>query len=409
MDNWFNSKWFVRGISLAFAILLYVFVNVETTTQSDSLIPGGTDTDKVQTLNDVPVSIRIDGDRYVVSGVPEFVTVSLEGPNSVLTAVVMQRNFELYVDLEDLGEGTHTVDIEYARIPDEISVYIEPKTIDVSIEERATEEFVVDVDFINIDKLPEGYELGEPEINPETVTITSSRSIIDQIAIVKVYIDVAGLTEPINNREVPVNVYDSQGNGLSVRIAPESVVVSVDIYNPSKVVPIEVTTTGELTENLTLQSLTPEIDEIEIFAVTEVLETIEVIKTEEIDLSEITESTSVDVKLDLPAGVQVADEEITVNVDIEKTETFEDVPIEYEALGNGQDLTFLNPSDPFMSMTIIGDDKDVNELSRDDFQLFINIKDLGEGEHRVPVVIEGPDYIEASVEFEEVMIQIISE
>lgn len=409
MDNWFNSKWFVRGISLAFAILLYVFVNVETTTQSDSLIPGGTDTDKVQTLNDVPVSIRIDGDRYVVSGVPEFVTVSLEGPNSVLTAVVMQRNFELYVDLEDLGEGTHTVDIEYARIPDEISVYIEPKTIDVSIEERATEEFVVDVDFINIDKLPEGYELGEPEINPETVTITSSRSIIDQIAIVKVYIDVAGLTEPINNREVPVNVYDSQGNGLSVRIAPESVVVSVDIYNPSKVVPIEVTTTGELTENLTLQSLTPEIDEIEIFAVTEVLETIEVIKTEEIDLSEITESTSVDVKLDLPAGVQVADEEITVNVDIEKTETFEDVPIEYEALGNGQDLTFLNPSDPFMSMTIIGNDKDVNELSRDDFQLFINIKDLGEGEHRVPVVIEGPDYIEASVEFEEVMIQIISE
>ncbi len=409
MDNWFNSKWFVRGISLAFAILLYVFVNVETTTQSDSLIPGGTDTDKVQTLNDVPVSIRIDGDRYVVSGVPEFVTVSLEGPNSVLTAVVMQRNFELYVDLEDLGEGTHTVDIEYARIPDEISVYIEPKTIDVSIEERATEEFVVDVDFINIDKLPEGYELGEPEINPETVTITSSRSIIDQIAIVKVYIDVAGLTEPINNREVPVNVYDSQGNGLSVRIAPESVVVSVDIYNPSKVVPIEVTTTGELAENLTLQSLTPEIDEIEIFAVTEVLETIEVIKTEEIDLSEITESTSVDVKLDLPAGVQVADEEITVNVDIEKTETFEDVPIEYEALGNGQDLTFLNPSDPFMSMTIIGDDKDVNELSRDDFQLFINIKDLGEGEHRVPVVIEGPDYIEASVEFEEVMIQIISE
>lgn|SRR5690625_4816562 len=409
MDNWFNSKWFVRGISLAFAILLYVFVNVETTTQSDSLIPGGTDTDKVQTLNDVPVSIRIDGDRYVVSGVPEFVTVSLEGPNSVLTAVVMQRNFELYVDLEDLGEGTHTVDIEYARIPDEISVYIEPKTIDVSIEERATEEFVVDVDFINIDKLPEGYELGEPEINPETVTITSSRSIINQIAIVKVYIDVAGLTEPINNREVPVNVYDSQGNGLSVRIAPESVVVSVDIYNPSKVVPIEVTTTGELAENLTLQSLTPEIDEIEIFAVTEVLETIEVIKTEEIDLSEITESTSVDVKLDLPAGVQVADEEITVNVDIEKTETFEDVPIEYEALGNGQDLTFLNPSDPFMSMTIIGDDKDVNELSRDDFQLFINIKDLGEGEHRVPVVIEGPDYIEASVEFEEVMIQIISE
>src|SRR5699024_6994513 len=161
MDNWFNNKWFVRGISLAFAILLYVFVSYEmTTTQSESRIPGGADTDRVQTLNDVPVSIRIDGDKYVVSGVPEFVTVSLEGPNSILTPTVMQRNFEIFVDLRDLGEGTHTVDLEYTRISDELSVYIEPKTIDITIEERATEGFVVKVDCINIDKLPEGYELG---------------------------------------------------------------------------------------------------------------------------------------------------------------------------------------------------------------------------------------------------------
>src|SRR5699024_10681527 len=166
MDNWFNNKWFVRGISLALAILLYVFVSYEmTTTQSESRIPGGPDTDKVQTLNDVPVSIRIDSDKYVVSGVPEFVTVSLEGPNSILTPTVMQSNYEVYVDLADLDEGTHTVDINYTKISDELSVYIEPKTIDVTIEERATEEFAVNVDFINMDQLPEGYELGEPEVN----------------------------------------------------------------------------------------------------------------------------------------------------------------------------------------------------------------------------------------------------
>src|SRR5690625_6301618 len=104
----------------------------------------------------------------------------------------MTRNFEVFVDLRHLGEGTHTVDIQYAKVPSELSVYIEPKTIEVEIEERASEEFDVDVDFINIDQLPEGYELGVPDVNPGKVRITSSRSVIDEIAIVKVYIDVAG-------------------------------------------------------------------------------------------------------------------------------------------------------------------------------------------------------------------------
>src|SRR5690625_6717020 len=109
--------------------------------------------EQTEVLNDVPVNIRIDSDRYVVSGVPEFVTVSLDGANSVLTPTIRQRNFEVYVDLEELGEGTHTVDLEYTKVPSELSVFIEPKTIEVEIEERASEDFPVSVDFINKDQL----------------------------------------------------------------------------------------------------------------------------------------------------------------------------------------------------------------------------------------------------------------
>lgn len=407
MDSWFNNKWFVRGISLALAILLYVFVGYEmTTTQSDSRIPGGADTNRVQTLDDVPVNIKIDGDQYVVSGVPEFVSVSFEGPNSVLTPTIMQRNFEIYVDLRDLGEGTYEVDLEYTKIPEDLKVYIEPKTTDVTIEERATKDFAVNVDFINIDQLPEGYELGEPEVNPEIVTITSSKSVIEQIAMVKVYIDVAGLTESVNNREVPVNVYDSQGNGLNVRLAPDTVVVSVNVHNPSKTVPLQVTTVNELEDGYTLTSIAAEVEEIEIFATSDVLADIEVIETEEIDLADITESGTIEVKLNLPEGVQVSEDVIEVSIEIEAEETFDNVPINFDHLENGQDLSFLLPSDPFMKMTIIGKDKDISQLTADDFQLSIDVEGLGEGEHRVPVSIEGPDNIKASTEYEEVAIEI---
>src|SRR5699024_3551972 len=163
--------------------------------------------------------------EYVVSGVPEFVSVSLEGKTSVLAPTVRQRNFNVFVDLRDLEEGEHIVDVEYENISNELTVYIEPKTITVNIEKRATQEFAVEVDLINLDQLPVGYELGEPEVSPETVTIVSSEEIIEQIAMVKVFVDVTDLRESIRSREVPVSVYDVQGNDLSVRVEPESVAV----------------------------------------------------------------------------------------------------------------------------------------------------------------------------------------
>src|SRR5699024_253917 len=62
-------------------------------------------------------------------------------------------------------------------------IYIEPKSVDITIEERATKEFPVSTDLINTDQLPEGFELGDPKVEPGTVVITSSQSVIDQVAV----------------------------------------------------------------------------------------------------------------------------------------------------------------------------------------------------------------------------------
>lgn len=405
MDKWFESVWFVRLVSLALAILLYVFVNVEVITGQDpQFTPNGSD--EVQILDDVPVDIRIDSDRFVVSGVPEFVTVSLEGSNSILTPIVMQRSFNVFVDLEDYEEGDHTVELEHDYVSSDLNIYIEPKTIDVTIEERATEEFSVGVDFINLQELPAGYELGDAVVNPETITITSSRSVIEEIAMVKVFIDVAGLTEPINNREVPVNVYDSNGNVLNVRVKPETVVVSVDVDNPSKVVDVTVPTTGELPEGYSLTSLTYDLEEIEVFATSEILAEIDEISTEEIDLSTISEAGSIDVSLVLPEGVHVAEDMIVVELELEQVKEIEDVPIDVENEQSGQEVSFIEPDERIMDIIITGDERTIRTLTVDDFRLSIDIGNLSEGEHDVPVTVDGPDDVTVSEEFDEVTIEI---
>lgn len=407
MDNWFKSKWFVRGLSLAFAILLYVFVGIEAqNTQVDSrFIPASSE--EFQTLENVDVDIRIDSDRFVVSGVPEFVTVTLQGPHSVVTPIAKQLNFDVFVDVRDLGEGEHTVSIQHERIPEELDVYIEPNEVDITIEERATEELEVTVEYMNMDEMPIGAELGEVTINPEVVTVTSSRSVIDQIGMAKVYVDVSGLTESISNREVPIVIYDTQGNSLNVNTDPEKASISVDVSNPSKEASIQVETVNDLPDGFTLLQTTPEITEVKVFGTSEVLEGIDQINTEEIDLSDMKETGTVEIALKAPDGTKLDVETIEVEVELEQTKTIEDTfDIEVENEAKNQKVSFKDKKDKKTRIKVVGNEKDVKELKDKDFRVYIDVKGLDEGEHEVPVLVEGPDTVTYTTELEKVTIQI---
>lgn len=402
MDKWFQSKWFVRIISLILAVSMYLFVTVETDKSNDDsrIIPGATN--EVQVLEDVPLDIRIDSDQYVVSGVPEVVTVTLKGRTSILTPIARQQNFTVFVDLRDLEEGEHEVEVEHENIPEELTAYIEPKTITVNIEKRATREFAVDVEFVNMDKFPVGYELGTPEVNPETVTIVSSESIIEQIAMVKVFIDVTDLKESITNREVPVSVYDIQGNDLSVIVEPESVAVSVLVERPSKTVPLNVRTTGELPEGLSMDEITAP-EEIEIFGRRAMLSEIDEIHTKEIDLSDIEESGEYEVEIDFPEGITANDETVEVEIQLHEEKVFEDVSI--DTVGqNSHDITFVQPDDSKLNVTAIGNDQLIKNMEKTDISASIDISNLNEGEHQVSLSVSGPSNIRLEPEFNRITI-----
>ncbi|RDW16025.1 hypothetical protein CWR48_17705 [Oceanobacillus arenosus] len=407
MDNWFKSKWFVRAISLAFAVVLYFFVDVTLNSSAkNSSIPDNPS--NLQTLDDVPVEIRMDDEDFVVSGVPEYVTVTLSGPAAILTPTIYRRNFDVFVDLGGLGKGTHVVELE-SNITSELEAFIKPKTIEVEIEERASEQYQVSVDFINQNQLPEGFELGEYKVDPAEVTLTSSRTIIDQIGVVKVFVDIAGLEGPIKNREVPVNVYDSQGNEINVRIAPETVQVSAEINNPSKKVPIDVATTGELPAGYALESATATLDQVEIFGKSDVLDDISSISTKEIDLSKVTESGKVNVALALPEGVKVKENEtIEVEIELKQTKTLENIPIDIEGLQDGQVIRFAQSGTDNVNLTLVGNEATVKEITNEDFQVVINVNNLDLGQHQVPITIEGPesDGLTVTPEFKEVQIEI---
>ncbi|WP_077303237.1 CdaR family protein [Virgibacillus pantothenticus] len=429
MDNWFRSKWFVRVVSLAFAVFFYIFVAVDQNSlpnNDDSTFPSGEETKNVETLDEVPVRIDINNEKYVVSGVPEYVSVKLEGSAAILQPTIRNQNFDVWVDLKGLGAGEHTVEIQH-NISNKLDAYIEPKRVDVVIEEKATKEFQVNVDFLNTDKMAEGYELGDYEVSPQTVTITSAKSVIDRIGIVKAYVDVSGLDKSIDNREVPVNVYDNQGNELKVNVEPKNVVVSVNINNSSKKVPVSVETTGEPPEGYALAGISANVEEVEVFAKNSILRDLEQVSTEAIDLSKLKESSTVETSLALPDGVTVLNgESIKVKVEIEQTKasdtkangtkasgtktnetkTITGIPIEIEGLEDGLEAVITDPSSPEVDLTASGEQAAVAKLKKNDFRAFIDAGGLDPGTHKVPVKVESPDGLSVEPEFEQASIEI---
>ncbi|HLQ94938.1 MAG TPA: CdaR family protein [Pseudogracilibacillus sp.] len=390
MDKLFQNKWAIRVMSLIFAVSLFFFVNIETDTAktNNAVVPNSSD--ETQVLDDVPLDVKIDSDEYVVSGVPDEVTVSLKGKKSKLTPTVRQRSFDVYVDLRDLEEGEHTVEVQQDNIPKELESSIEPQTIDVEIEKRATQEFTLHADIANEDQLPDGYELGDvEEVTPETVQIVSAESVMDQIAMVRAYIDVKDVTESIEDKEVPINVYDSQGNDLNVNVEPETAKVSLDVTHPSKTVPLHVETTGDLPDGYEVKELKAD-DEIEIFGKTDALTDVEDISTEDIDLSEIEESTKTDAKIDFPDDVTAEEETVPVEIELEKTEKFDDMDVDIKGEGDKK-AEFVDSADEKVTVEATGSDDVMKDLKESDITASIDVTDKDKGEHEMDVDVEGPE------------------
>ncbi|MBA2176571.1 hypothetical protein H0266_16915 [Halobacillus locisalis] len=318
MDNWFRSVWFIRIISLILAGLLWVTVNVDDNMDSDSLFFNDSSSD-MEVMDNVPLEIRFDSEEYVVSGLPQEVSVTVEGPASAVTPVVRQENFEVFVDLNGYGPGTHEVSLQHSGISNQLAVTIEPKVIEVTIEEKVSENFSVNVDYINESKLSSDLVLGEAEASPAEVQITGSESAVDRVASVKAIIDVGAAAETIENQEAPVKVYDNQGNELNVLVDPNAVEVTVPVVERSKQVPVQLTAIGGAPEGIIVNGLSTETQQVTLYGPEEVLAEIEALSEVEVDITEITEDQTIDVDLPVPQGVTKVDPKtIKVMIDVDQ-------------------------------------------------------------------------------------------
>ncbi|MGG0527607.1 CdaR family protein [Bacillus pumilus] len=412
MDKILNNRWAVKLFALVFALLLYGAVNsAQAPTPKkigESFFPTST-TDEA-TLTDIPVKAYYDDEKYVVTGVPQTVNLTIKGSTSAVKTARQTKNFEIYADMQNLSTGTHKVELKARDVSKGLTLSINPSVTTVTIQEKTTAEFPVETEFYNQNKIKDGYSPEQPIVNPKKVTVTGSKDVIDKISVIKAFVNLEDVDQQIE-KEAKLTVYDSSGNELPVELSPSVVNITVPISSPSKKVPFKIERTGSLPDGISISSIETSPSEVTVYGSQKVLDSLDFIDGVKLDLSKIKDDTEIDADIPLPDGVKKVSPEtvkIKVKVATAQEKKIDNVPI--SVVGLSKDLTsdFVSPSSGRLTLTAKGSKSAIDKLKASDVEAYINVGDLNEGTHEVTIQVNGPQNVTWTLSSSKVKVKLTS-
>ncbi|TCP28812.1 YbbR domain-containing protein [Scopulibacillus darangshiensis] len=441
MDKLFKSKWFVKIISFLIALMLYTVVSSgqpPSHNQGDLTVSG----DQTDTVTE-NLKVNIDQNKYIVSDVPDTVKIKMEGQKDLLLKAKLLKSRSAYINLENKGPGTYTVKVQTDGIPNGVKATPIPSTVTVRVQKKVTEPVHASVDLVNQGKIADGYEIGDPVIDPDTVNVTGGNDVIDSIAYVKGVLDVKNADDTIE-QSVTLNAYDGDGNQLNnVQINPGSVNVTVPLTKVAKEVPVKVKTVGTPADGVKIDNVDVSPANVTIYGSPDVLSSIDKIDGLTVPVDGLKDDKTFDVNVPLPDGAEKAEPDtVSVKVSVKKdsskkskqdsnkkpnessdknnestddtakdnnnssetatketTKQFKDIPIDVKGIDEDkQSLTFLDPKNQSIDLTLTGAEDDMKQVSATDVGASIDVQGLENGEHRVPIKLIYPDGFKGETE-----------
>ena len=317
ISKWMTKKSFLVVISFILTMALFVYASESSPSRQSAAVSIQTTSN---TIGNVPVYVDMDSQLYTVTGLPESVTLRIEGSSSSLLAVAGNASYRVKTpNLNELGTGKHMITLQVTGLPSGVKGTVSPETVEIMIEKKATVELPVSVN-VNRANLPGAYKSGQALVSPARVTISGSESLINQVENVLATVTVPENTKADYTSSVAVQALDATGKPLALKVEPEQVQVRVPITTNSKKVPLVLTTTGSAGSQYTYQ-LKSDIKEVTILGAQEILDRLTAIPVV-VDVSQMTKTTTQAVKLTLPTGVDsVTPENISVEVVVTPTTT----------------------------------------------------------------------------------------
>ncbi len=385
LDKFLFNKKYCKIVSLVLALLLYAIVNYNTLSSSyqSSLRYS-------KTISDITVTAKYNADTFEVSGLPETVDVILTGDAANVTSAANSESGTVICDLDGLTEGEHEVKLTTEGYGNNVNIVVNPTNVTVTLKKKTTQQFDISYDFINQERMDSKYSPGTPEFEYTKINVRASKDTLDSIAFVKALIDVSGQTSDFEQDAILV-AYDSQGNPVNADIVPDTVHVKVPVTSPSKSVKVQVQVSGEVPDNKAIDSITMDQETVTIYGSETTLADIDQVVVT-LDASSLTKDSTILRPIVLPAGVSSAStSQITMNVTLADAEekTIEDVPI--NVINNNKHYKASQPDNiTTTSVVVKGTKNNIDKISADDINVYIDMKDVQPGLQTFALQIEQP-------------------
>jgi len=388
MDKLMDNPWFIKILALVLAVLLYSSVPHTGKKITDVNVPGEQST---ATITNIPVNVYYDTENLVVSGIPSKVEITLKGPLTHIQSAKALKNFEVYVDLTKAKVGKQKVKLKVRNLSDKLTATVKPSSVNVSVQEKITKEFKVEAEY-NTSQIEEGYSAGQPVVEPDNVKITGAKSIIDRITYVKAVLEEKNKLRESITEDADIQVLDKDLNKLNVKVEPDTVEITIPVKVNSKTVPINIVRNGTAPEGVTIESIDIDEKEATIFGSETVLDKTEKVRVE-VDLSKITDNTTLTLPVIISNGItKVTPQTVEATVVVKKQEekTISDVPVTIKGLPDEYEATINDPGNQMIDILVNGPATAVTRVKPKDFNVYIDLSDLEEGEHDVDIHVEGP-------------------
>lgn len=313
----FNNIWVVRGVSLLFALFLYVFVTAENSDQFQVMSNQQfASVETSETISNVPVYLGEHDEGVFVSGLPESVQVRLSGPRNIITQVTVESFVVQTEEITGIASGTHTVRLTATGLPEEVDYQITPARVVVQIASRET--VTVPIEYVVDDNVAaSGYQVSQVTLGATEVTLTGKEATMAEIEQVLVRITQETPQTANFSQAYRLQILDSEGQLLDINADLTEIEAHIEITPQQKEVPLTITPYGENLDQYSYSyAFSTDVSSALAHADQAVLDQLEFIPVV-VDVSNVTDSRAVTGTLELPEGVIGANiQQIEVAVEV---------------------------------------------------------------------------------------------
>lgn len=377
-------------VSLLIALGVFFIADSKTTSLIET---------SAEVLYDQPITAIYNEEAYVVEGLPKTVDITLIGRKSDVYLAKQLPTNDIAVDLTGLKPGVHKVNLKYKKALSSVQYKLDPSVATIVIYEKVSVEKEVNYEVINKDKIDSKLMVEDVSLSTDKVFVKGNEAKLNEVASVKALIDLKNLVDPqVGEQEikdVKLYAYNNKGKKIKVEVVPSKIKATVKITSPQKEVPLRVIPKNykNIVFGKSISSITTDISKVTIYGNSNKLDKITYIPVY-VDVSELKDDKKYSITIKKPTGVRAMSAS-TVNVDIalgdETTKEISDVYLEYENLGEGLTVQAVDEDSTKVTVNVKGVQSVLSELDPTTIKAYVDLKNLGVGQHEIPVEVKGSD------------------